>query len=310
MIALLGPSGCGKTTILKLIAGLLAPDHGTISMDGKTVNDAPAEKRNTAMVFQKPLLFPHMSVGENVGFSLRLRGVAAGEILDRVREALAMVRLEGFEARRPNQLSGGQEQRVSLARALVSNPRILLLDEPFAALDENLRTEVRSLVRAIQRKLQITAVFVTHDRDEAAAMAHRIALMHAGRIEQSGTLREFYQDPATVEAAKFFGWQVLRGEIDSGYLATALGRTAVSVECDGSVWAAVRSEAVDLVTNGAAGAAGTVESSVDMGTQVSTILRLSTGESMEICHQPPELTIGEVARVSVRAQAIRLFPRT
>jgi len=181
MTALLGDSGCGKTTILKLIAGLLSPAAGTIAIDGRSANSVPAEKRRAGVVFQKALLFPYLSVAENVGFSLKMRGASRSEIRNRVEEALAMVRLDGYGSRRPSQLSGGQEHRVALARALVSDPRILLLDEPFASLDENLRAEIRSLVRAIQRKLRITAIFVTHDRAEAAAMAHRIAFLHAGR---------------------------------------------------------------------------------------------------------------------------------
>jgi len=195
MVALLGASGCGKTTILRLIAGLLAPDKGIIAVDGVSVNGVPAERRQTAMVFQKPLLFPHLSVGENVGFSLKLKHCPADEIRERVSEALAMVKLDGFETRRTNQLSGGQEQRVSIARALVSQPNILLLDEPFTALDENLRIEIRSLVRNIQRRLQVTALFVTHDRNEAAAMAHRIAFLERGKIANDQNLA-FLRSPS------------------------------------------------------------------------------------------------------------------
>ena len=213
MVALLGASGCGKTTTLKLIAGLLRANAGTIAIDGEPVNGTPVEKRRAGVVFQKPLLFPYLSVEQNIGFSLRMQGASAAAIQNRVREALAMVRLEGFESRRPSQLSGGQEQRVALARAVVGDPRILLLDEPFASLDENLRVEIRTLVRAIQRKLGITTIFVTHDRAEAAAMAHRIAFLHDGRIAQSGTLRQFYERPATLDAARFFGWQILQGRL-------------------------------------------------------------------------------------------------
>src|SRR5450432_1960024 len=175
-----------------------------------------------------------------------MRGAPGAEILSRVEEALAMVRLEGYGTRRPSQLSGGQEQRVALARALVSDPRVLLLDEPFSSLDENLRVEIRALVRSIQRKLGITAVFVTHDRIEAAAVAHRIAFLHQGRVAQCGVLREFHERPATVDAARFFGWQLLAGTKTGGTLHTALGSLTSwwPPQLEGEVWAAFRPEAV------------------------------------------------------------------
>ena len=306
MVALVGASGCGKTTTLKLIAGLLNPGAGTISIDGQSMHGIPAEKRRAGMVFQKPLLFPYLSVEENVGFSLKMRGAPRPEIVDRVREALAMVRLEGYGSRRPSQLSGGEEQRVALARALVGDPRILLLDEPFAALDETLRVEIRSLVRAIQRKLRITAIFVTHDQAEAAAMAHRIAFLHEGRIAQCGGLREFYESPATVEAARFFGWQILAGEVKDGVLRTALGCVAMP-DAPGQVWAAFRPEAVKLSGSGALNA--TVETSVDLGDRLRTSVSFPSGETIEAQHAAPELEPGSPAAVSVAAESIRLFAR-
>ncbi|HEY6400508.1 MAG TPA: ABC transporter ATP-binding protein, partial [Blastocatellia bacterium] len=164
LVALLGPSGCGKTTVLKVVAGLLAPASGDVRFDGVSVLPVPAERRGAAMVFQKPLLFPHMTVAENVGFGLKMRRLKKDEIADRVAQALRLVKLEGYERRKPHELSGGQEQRVTLARALVTEPRALLLDEPFSALDENLRGEMRTLVRELQQRLRITTIFVTHDQ--------------------------------------------------------------------------------------------------------------------------------------------------
>jgi putative spermidine/putrescine transport system ATP-binding protein len=309
MIALLGDSGCGKTTILKLVAGLLSPGAGTIVMDGKSANAIPTEKRRVGMVFQKPLLFPYLSVEENVGFSLRMRGAGSSEIRNRVEEALAMVRLEGYGSRRPSQLSGGQEQRVALARALVSDPRILLLDEPFASLDENLRAEIRTLVRAIQRKLRMTAIFVTHDRAEAAAMAHRIAFLHAGRVEQCGTLREFYETPLTLEAARFFGWQILPGTLQAGTLRTVMGAISFpdTPAQQGEVWVAFRPEAVSLA--GATTPAATVENSVDLGARVRTVLSFPSGETIEVDHLAPAFEPGGTVSVSVATRAIRLFAR-
>ena len=302
MVALLGASGCGKTTVLKLIAGLLSPIEGTISIAGSIVNGVPAEKRRAAMVFQKPLLFPYLSVGENVGFSLKFRGAESSA---RVCEALELVRLSGFETRRPTQLSGGQEQRVALARALVSDPQILLLDEPFAALDENLRGEVRALVRSIQRKLGLTALLVTHDKNEAAAMADRIVLLHDGGIEQSGPLRQFYERPATLVAARFFGWQVLAGTIRNGQLETALGTIACEMP-DGAVWAAIRTESLSLAPEGAT---GVVEASVDLGDRVSTTVTLGSVETVVVEHSLSETPQGERVRIATKSGAIRVFPR-
>jgi ABC-type Fe3+/spermidine/putrescine transport system ATPase subunit len=308
MVALLGDSGCGKTTILKLVAGLLSPSSGTIVIDGQSANAVPAEKRRAAMVFQRPLLFPYLSVAENVGFSLKVRGTAPSEIRIRVEEALARVRLEGLGSRRPGQLSGGQEHRVALARALVSDPRILLLDEPFTALDQNLRGEIQTLVRGIQRSLRITALFVTHDRAEAAAMTDRIAFLHAGRIAQRGALRDFYEAPATIEAARFFGWQILRGTLEGGTLRTALGAICLPEAAPrGEVWVAFRPEAVIMSRD--AQPVATVENSVDLGARVRSVLSFGSGETIEVEHPAPALEPGGRAAPSISPETIRLFQR-
>jgi putative spermidine/putrescine transport system ATP-binding protein len=312
MIALLGASGCGKTTLLKLIAGLLPSGPGTIAFDGEAMNGVPVEMRRTGMVFQKPLLFPYLSVEENVGFSLKMRGISRLEMSARVLEALATVRLEGYGSRRPGQLSGGQEQRVALARALVSDPRILLLDEPFASLDENLRAEIRTLVRGIQRKLGITAVFVTHDRREAAVMADRIAFLHEGRIEQCGALRDFYERPATIDVARFFGWQILRGNVTGGTLQTVLGSMPLPrvPPQQGPVWMAFRPEAASLTASNPDGALPTaiVESSVDLGSRIRTVALFPSGETVQAEHPAPEFELGRAVAVSVLPEAVRLFP--
>jgi ABC-type Fe3+/spermidine/putrescine transport system ATPase subunit len=212
LVALLGPSGCGKTTILKIIAGLLQPVSGEVRFNGESVLRVPAEKRGAVMVFQKPLLFPYLTVAENVAFGLKMR--RSDKIRDRVSEMLRLLQLEGYEARRPSELSGGQEQRVALARALVTEPRVLLLDEPFSALDENLRTELRLQIRELQKRLGITTIFVTHDQVEAAMVSDRIALLLNGRVEQAGAPRDFYTSPSTVDVARFFGWQVFETGAD------------------------------------------------------------------------------------------------
>ncbi len=208
MFGLLGPSGCGKTTALKIVAGLLQPVTGDVRFNGESILNVPTEKRDVAMVFQKPLLFPYLTVAENIAFGLKMRRMPDDQVRQRVTEMLRLVQLEGYESRRPKELSGGQEQRVALARALVTEPRVLLLDEPFSALDENLRAELRLLVRELQHRLGITTLFVTHDQVEAAMVSDRMALLLDGKPEQVGAPRDFYTSPATIEVARFFGWQV------------------------------------------------------------------------------------------------------
>ncbi|MBI1735654.1 MAG: ABC transporter ATP-binding protein [Candidatus Rokubacteria bacterium] len=203
--ALLGPSGCGKTTLLRAIAGIVAPDGGRIVLGGEDITFRPLHARNTAMVFQSYALFPHLSVADNVGFGLVMRGERKDAIRARVEEALALVRLPGLGARYPAQLSGGQQQRVALARALVVRPAVLLLDEPLSNLDARLRDEMRTEVREIQRQVGITTILVTHDLHEAFAMSDRLAVMNAGRVEQVGTATEIYVRPATRFVAEFTG---------------------------------------------------------------------------------------------------------
>ncbi|MCC7426169.1 MAG: ABC transporter ATP-binding protein [Alphaproteobacteria bacterium] len=205
IVCLLGPSGCGKTTTLNIVAGFLDPDSGTVKLHGKPMNGVPPHRRNSGMVFQSYALFPHLSVLENVAFGLRARGVGGAEAQSRARETLALVRLDGLEARMPHQLSGGQQQRVSLARALVYRPEVLLLDEPFSNLDAKLRLSMREEVREIQRKVRVSALFVTHDQEEALHIADRIVVMNHGRIEQLGTPESVYFRPETRFVADFLG---------------------------------------------------------------------------------------------------------
>ncbi|MBC7680456.1 MAG: ABC transporter ATP-binding protein, partial [Pseudorhodobacter sp.] len=205
LVALLGPSGCGKSTTLRAVAGLLQPRSGDVRFDGASVLQVAPERRPVAMVFQSPLLFPHMSIGDNVAFGLRMRGVGKQERRARALEALERVRLPGVAERRPGQLSGGQEQRVSLARALVVQPEVLLLDEPFSALDASLRVEVRQLVAELQREAGVTTLFVTHDQEEATVLADQVALVLDGRLVQLGTPRELYEQPTSLQVAPFFG---------------------------------------------------------------------------------------------------------
>jgi putative spermidine/putrescine transport system ATP-binding protein len=225
-VALLGPSGCGKTTTLNMVAGFTDPDRGTILIDGVSMDGTPPHRRDTAMVFQSYALFPHLSVFDNVGFGLVMRRTPRTEIGRRVGEALALVRLQGLDARYPRELSGGQQQRVALARALVVKPAVLLLDEPLSNLDARLRQEMRIEIAEIQDRLGITTIFVTHDQEEALTIADRVAVMREGTIEQVGSPERVYDQPETEFVARFIG--------DANFLAGRVVSTdgdLVTVEC-------------------------------------------------------------------------------
>src|SRR5215475_7897295 len=233
LITLLGPSGCGKTTLLNLVAGFLMPDSGEIAVDGQRITDVTAYRREIGIMFQNYALFPHMNVAANVGYGLRMRRVAKAEIARRVADALALIKLAGLEDRKPRQLSGGQQQRVALARALVIRPKVLLLDEPFSALDRNLRASMQVELKEIQRKLGVTTIFVTHDQSEALSLSDRIAVMAEGRIRQLDTPHEVYRHPADRFVASFIGdANVLRARLEriEGSVATGvLGAARVAV---------------------------------------------------------------------------------
>ncbi|MBN9217701.1 MAG: ABC transporter ATP-binding protein [Mesorhizobium sp.] len=224
-VTLLGPSGCGKTTILRSIAGLVDISGGQIMIDGRRVDDVPIYKRNIGLVFQSYALFPHKNVFDNVAFGLKYRNVPKPEIVRRVGKALEMVRLPGTEKKLPSQLSGGQQQRIALARAIVFEPQVLLLDEPLSALDANMREEMRVEIKKIQKETGITAIFVTHDQEEALSMSDRIVVMNAGRVEQIGTPQEVYETPATAFVADFLG----KANMLAGTVSRSSGPTAVTL---------------------------------------------------------------------------------
>jgi len=205
LVALLGPSGCGKTTTLRLVAGFELPDSGRILLGGADVTDLPPNRRRLGMVFQNYSLFPHMTVGENIAFGLKMARVERSEAVQRVRAALDMVRLPGFEDRFAHQLSGGQQQRIALARSLVTNPAVLLLDEPLGALDKNLRESMQFELRQLQQRLEITTVLVTHDQEEALTMSDLVAVMNEGRILQVGSPSAVYERPRTRFVSEFLG---------------------------------------------------------------------------------------------------------
>ncbi|MFN8505803.1 ABC transporter ATP-binding protein [Kouleothrix sp.] len=288
LVALLGPSGCGKTTTLKLIAGLLSPSSGDVRFDGRSVLGVPPERRGVAMVFQKPLLFPYMSVGENVAFGLRMRGERPAAIERRVRDMLDLVRLPGLESRRPQQLSGGQEQRVALARGLVIEPRVLLLDEPLSQLDAGLRVEMRELIVRLQRELKITTVFVTHDQEEAVMLADRIALLFGGRLQQYDTPRGFYERPASLPIARFFGGlNFIAGHKHAGRFhcpAGALELNGVTAP-DGPGVLTIRPEAIRFAGASANTLRGTITQSIYLGAQTRYLVR-SGGVELQVLADP------------------------
>jgi ABC-type Fe3+/spermidine/putrescine transport system ATPase subunit len=317
LTALLGPSGCGKTTLLKVMAGLVEPTAGDVWLGDERLTGAPAERRGIGVVFQKPLLFPHLSVFENVAFGLVMRGVPAAAVRAEVDAALGLVQLEAYGHRRPRELSGGQEQRVSLARALVVRPRVLLLDEPLTALDEHLRAEMRSLIVDLQRRLGITTLFVTHDQREAAFVATQIALVLDGRVGQSGPPRDFYTAPVSAAVARFFGWCVLPCEVaghdlkvHGGTLPRPSGETP-----SGGAFAAFHPSAARLALvpadadAAAAGLPGSIEHVVDRGYQTRIGVRLAGGQPLEVVQpsrEPPCAFVpGAAVRIDVPRASVR-----
>ena len=224
--ALLGPSGSGKTTLLRMIAGFESPDQGSIHIDGKVVDHIPVEKRDIGMVFQNYALFPNMDVQANVGFGLRVRGISVPEMKRLVAEALELVRLSGFDNRRPDQLSGGQRQRVALARAIITKPRVLLLDEPLSALDRTLRLEMEIELKRIQRDVGITTIFVTHDQEEALTMSDQIGILNEGQLVQHGSPVDIYENPQSIFVARFLGEaNLLRGQAAGKNVKLEIGGT-------------------------------------------------------------------------------------
>ncbi|WP_432663053.1 ABC transporter ATP-binding protein [Wukongibacter baidiensis] len=224
MVSLLGPSGCGKTTTLKIIAGLFSPDCGDIFFGGKSIVNIPVEKRGAVIVFQDYLLFPHMTVEENIAFGLKMAKVKKSKRIAKVKEMTQLVQLEGHEKKYPSELSGGQRQRVAIARALAIEPKVLLLDEPFSNLDTRLRESMRSFVCDLQKKMGITTILVTHDKEEALMASDKIAVMLDGEIKQFGSPQDIYETPNSKVVADFFGEKnYLKGEIKNGFFKCKLG---------------------------------------------------------------------------------------
>ncbi len=271
LVTLLGPSGCGKTTTLRMIAGLEMPTSGAIRIGEADVSRRPPWERDVGMVFQSYALFPHMSVADNVAYGLRSGRMAAGEAAARAREALATVGLSGLEERLPSELSGGQQQRVAVARAIVLEPAVLLFDEPLSNLDSRLRRTMREEIRALQQRLGMTVVYVTHDQSEALAVSDRIVVMDHARIAQAGTPRELYERPETEFVARFMGDANLLDAtlaVEEGQDRLAIGPLRIDVDrrgmAPGPVRCAVRLETLEIAVGGE-GLAGTIAASAYVG---------------------------------------------
>jgi spermidine/putrescine transport system ATP-binding protein len=318
--SLLGPSGCGKTTTLRLIAGFEQPTSGRILLDGVDVSDVPPHRRNVNTVFQSYALFPFLDVFDNVAFGLRHRGVSKADLRRRVNEALDLVMMTSFAKRRPGQLSGGQQQRVALARALVLNPAVLLLDEPLGALDAKLRRSLKVELKALQERIGITFLYVTHDQEEALTMSDRLAVMNAGRIVQIGTPRQVYEEPADTYVADFLGAaNLMEIEVVSADGALRLGDWALtSQRCEataaGRAHAVIRPERVRIEEHGSAGdnrVPAMVERVVFLGAATQVMLRLATGVSLQALMQNdgerPDLAQGTPVHAYLPPDALRVL---
>lgn len=288
---LLGPSGCGKTTLLRMIIGFNSIEGGTISVGDKVINDVSPDKRNMGMVFQNYAIFPHLSVKENVAFGLRMRKVPEKEIEERVQKMLEVVKIDHLKDRMPVALSGGQQQRVALARAIVISPEVLLMDEPLSNLDAKLRIEMRNAIKQIQRQVNITTVYVTHDQEEALAVSDRIAVMNGGVIQQVGKPSEIYKRPKNVFVSTFIGLSnLMDGVAEKGNQEISFTGTDYKVQMDNvkysydkeDVIISVRPEEFVIHTDGTEGIRGTILSSVFLGLTTHYFIKTENGKDVEV----------------------------
>ncbi len=312
-VVLLGPSGCGKTTLLRIIAGLEPPDPGgRVLFNGDDVTAVPIERRNVGMVFQSYALFPNMNVAENIGYSLKIRGIAPAERSARVAELIALTGIEGLEHRRIDQLSGGQRQRVALARAVAARPSVLLLDEPLTALDAALRERLRGELNRLLRTLGITTIYVTHDQAEAMALGDRIVVMRKGGIAQVGLPREIYFAPTSRFVAEFIGAaNIVYGVYDGNALTLSGGHLPLANGAiPGPVAAMIRPESVRIVAAEGATLSGQVESVSFVGDRQRLTI-VGAAASPIIADVPNSLCVaaGDRVGLSVERDAIRVLPR-
>jgi len=310
-VVLLGPSGCGKTTMLRIIAGLEQPDPGgRILFNDVDVTAVPIERRNVGMVFQSYALFPNMTVADNIGYGLKIRGIASAERTVRVAELVALTGIEGLEHRRIDQLSGGQRQRVALARAVAVRPSALLLDEPLTALDAALRERLRSELNRLLRTLGITAIYVTHDQAEAMALGDRIVVMRKGAIAQAGTPREIYFAPQNRFVAEFIGAaNIVEAACVAGALALPGGRLPLADGAAGRVVAMIRPESITVTAPDGAGLAGRVDAVSFVGDRQRLIVNGAADKPLQV-DAPNTFVVkaGDRVGLKVDASAVRLLP--
>jgi iron(III) transport system ATP-binding protein len=317
---LLGPSGCGKTTLLRMIAGFNTIDEGTISFGGTVINHIPPYRRNTGMVFQNYAIFPHMTVFDNVAYGLKARRVSRAEINRRVMDVLTLIRIEEYKDRRPNQLSGGQQQRVALARAIVINPDILLMDEPLSNLDAKLRVEMRVVIKDIQKRLNITTIYVTHDQEEALAVSDRIAVMNMGRLQQMGRPFDIYSRPQNSFVAGFIGvTNFFSGEAseapDNALKVRLQGGAEITVpvkkRISGKVLAAIRPEEAFLEEPSKGGISGEIIQVTFLGDNMNYRIKLENDQVVEVNEytkdSPGLRNTGDKVGITFNAKKINLF---
>ena len=314
-VTLLGPSGCGKTTTLRIIAGFEKPDEGRVYFDGKDITDMPANQRPVNTVFQNYALFPHMSVGENIAFSLRVKNKSEKEIRDRVKKALKLVNLKGFENRRIDQLSGGQQQRIAMARAIVNEPRVLLLDEPLGALDLKLRQEMEYELVRLKNELGITFIYITHDQEEALTMSDKVVVMNEGYIQQEGSPQEIYDEPVNAFVADFIGdSNILSGQMVDERVVRIDG---VDYPCiDGTeegfpprrrVDVVIRPEDIDIVPYGKGLWNGTITSKLFIGVHYEMLVQSEDGKIEWLLQNYDQHDVGEKIGMYVDPENIQIM---
>ena len=312
-VTLLGPSGCGKTTTLRIIGGFVTPDEGDVIFDGARINDLPPYKRHVNTVFQKYALFPHLNVYENIAFALRLAHLPEAEISRRVKEMLALVNLRGFERRKVSTLSGGQQQRVAIARAIINRPKVLLLDEPLAALDLKLRKDMQSELKKIQQQLGITFIFVTHDQEEALTMSDTVVVMDSGRVQQIGTPKDIYNEPQNAFVADFIGESnILDGKMLADYKAQFSGATFTCLDkgfaSGEEVDVVVRPEDVDIVAPDKGMLTGVITSVTFLGVHYEIIVDI--GGFKWMIQTTDESSVGDKVGLVIEPDAIHIMKKS
>lgn len=311
---LLGPSGCGKTTLLRIVAGFYSPDNGTVTFDDRIINDIPAHRRETGMVFQNYALFPHLTVFDNIAYGLRARKVSSGDIRSKVMNILKRVQLEGLQDRYPSQLSGGQQQRVALARALVISPNVLLMDEPLSNLDAKLRVSMREEIKKIQKMLGITTIYVTHDQEEAMAISDRIAIINKGKIVQIGTPHNIYFRPRSRFVAEFMGnSNIIEAEVDhyddsNALLRAKIDGKVVHVKIDNPgttrITLSLRPEWIRLVDERSLSQPNVFEGEVVSATFLGSMVRYTVSG---LSRQPIVIEVHDPQKTRIRAARDTIF---